>query len=91
MHEELRHALAVVIPPDGLGKQVINIQDDQLVARLLPLVLRDGERVRDDDLLDAFAVVHLLEAVAAEQTMSSHAVHFCSTAALDDCLGCGDP
>ena len=91
MHKELRHALAVVIPSDRLGKQVVDIQNDQLVTRLLLLVLGNRERVCDDDLLDAFAVVHLLETVAAEQTVCSHAVYFRGTTALNDGLGRGDP
>ena len=81
----------MVVPPDGLSEQVVDVQDDQLVTGLLPLVLWNGERVRNDDLLDTLAVVHLLKTVTAKETVGSHAVHFPSTATLDYRFRCGDP
>lgn len=91
MHKELRNALAVVIPADRLSQEIVHGQNDQLVPGLSQLVLGDGECVGDDDLLDALAIDHLLQAVTAEQAVRGHTVHLCGAAALGNRLGGSDP
>src|SRR5688572_13836432 len=80
-----------MIATDGFREQVVDIDDNELVTRLILLVLRDRERVGDDDLVDDVAVVHLLETVTAKESMSSKAIDLGCASTLDDCLRGCDP
>lgn len=91
MHEELRHALAVVIPPNGFSKEVVDINYDELLSSLILLVFGDWEGVSDDDLVDDVAVVHLLETVTTKEAMGCKAVDLSSSATFDNSLRSCNP
>lgn len=90
MHEELADTLAMLVPPYRLREQRAYVKNYQLPTSL-HLFISDWEAVRDNNLLNALAVLHLEEAFVAEDAMRREAVNFRRTASLHDSLGCRDP